>query len=78
MLVNLNGDLRNTGEQKNAWFRLVTTIVGICVTDAWKGYWYAFCLSKRDEELPVHELADRLAHEMIQNNFPKDDSIAVA
>jgi hypothetical protein len=70
--------LKKHWRTQNAWFRLVTTIIGICVTDAWKGYWHAFCLSKRDEELPVHDFADRLAYELIHNNFPKDASSTVA
>jgi hypothetical protein len=37
------------------------TIIGICVMDAWKGYWYAFHRSKNDEELPVRGFANRLA-----------------
>jgi hypothetical protein len=32
---------------QNAWFCLVTLVIGICVTDAWKGYKYAF-RSKND------------------------------
>jgi hypothetical protein len=70
--------LKKHWRTQNAWFRLVTTIIGICVTDAWKGYRHAFHLSKRDEELPVHDFADRLAYELIHNNFPKDDSSTVA
>jgi hypothetical protein len=44
----------------NAWFCLVTTIIQICVTDAWKGYRYVFKGRKSEEELPVHDFADRL------------------
>jgi hypothetical protein len=63
---------------QNAWFRLVAIIIVICVTDAWKGYRYAFRRSKKDEELPVRDFADRLAYKMIHNSFPKEDSSAVA
>jgi hypothetical protein len=59
---------------QNAWFRLVTTIIGICVTDAWKGYRHAFRHSKKDEELPVRDFADRLAYELIHNKFEAGDS----
>jgi hypothetical protein len=52
----------------------VTSIIGICVTDAWKGYRYPFCHSKKDDELPVREFADRLAYELIHNNFEGGDS----
>jgi hypothetical protein len=42
--------------------------------DAWKGYWYAFHHSKKVDELPVREFADRLAYELIHNNFKAGDS----
>jgi hypothetical protein len=48
------------------------------VTDAWKRYWSALHLSKRDIDLPVHDFTDRLAYEMKRNNFGKDNSFAVA
>jgi hypothetical protein len=53
----------------------VTTIIGICVTDAWKGYWHAFLHSKTDEELSIREFVDRLAYELIHNNFDGDNSV---
>jgi hypothetical protein len=54
---------------QNAWFRLVTTIIGTCVTDLWIGYWLAFFLNKKGEELTVYKFADRLALEMKHNKF---------
>jgi hypothetical protein len=60
---------------QNAWFRLVTTSIGICVTDAWKGYRHASLHSKKDEELSIYEFADRLAYELIHNNFDGDNSV---
>jgi len=54
---------------QNAWFRLMTTKIGICVTDAWKGFRYAFQNRKNDEEITIREFADRLAFELINNNF---------
>jgi hypothetical protein len=45
-------------QTQSACFRLVTTIIGIYVTDACKGYRYAFCLQKSDDEMTVHEFAD--------------------
>ncbi len=44
------------------------------MTDAWKVYRYAFHHSKKDDELPVHEFANRLAYELIHNNFEAGDS----
>jgi hypothetical protein len=57
---------------QNAWFHLITTIIRICVTDAWKGYRYAFKERKSEEELPVHDFADRLANKLLHNNFAMD------
>jgi hypothetical protein len=54
----------------------VTSIIGICVTDAWKGYWHPFLHSKKDEELSINEFADRLACELIHNNSDGDNSVA--
>jgi hypothetical protein len=53
----------------NAWFPLMTTIIGICITDAWEGFRYAFQNQKNDEEITIHEFADRLAYELINKNF---------
>jgi hypothetical protein len=60
---------------QNAWFCLVTTIIGICVTDAWKGYRYAFHHRKNSEEVNVHEFADHLGYELINNNFGSNQSV---
>jgi hypothetical protein len=43
---------------QNAWFHLVTTINGICIADAWKGFRYAFPNQKKDEEIRIREFAD--------------------
>ena len=57
----------------NAWFRLATTLIGICVTDAWKAYRYAFQKQKNCEELPIKDFADRLAYELINNTFDNNN-----
>ena len=41
---------------QNAWFCLVTSVIGICVTDAWKGYKYAFW-AKSEEEMTIRDFA---------------------
>ncbi len=51
-------------------------MIGICVTDCWKGYKYAFRGSKHDEEITVRDFADRLAYELLHNNFPASESAA--
>jgi hypothetical protein len=44
-------------------------MIGICVTDAWKAYRYAFQKQKKCEELTIKDFADRLAYELINNTF---------
>ncbi len=61
---------------QNAWFRLVTTMIGICVTDCWKGYKYAFRGSKYDEEITIRDFSDRLAYELLHNNFTASEPAA--
>ena len=56
---------------QNAWFRLVTTIIGITVTDCWKGYKYAL----RDEDMTVRDFADHLGYELLHNNFTAATSV---
>jgi hypothetical protein len=34
--------LKKHWRTQNVWFHLVTSVSGICLTDAWKGYKYAF------------------------------------
>jgi hypothetical protein len=44
------------------------------VTDAWKGYKYAF-RNKSKEEMTIRDFTDQLAYELIHNNFHSDKSI---
>ncbi len=64
--------LQKHSRMQNAWFHLATAIIGICVTDAWGGYRYAFRSKKHEEELPICDFTDRLAFELIHNNSAKD------
>jgi hypothetical protein len=61
---------------EKAWFHLVTMIIGICITDAWKGFRYAFRCHKQDEEITICEFADQLAFELLHNNFDNGGSAA--
>jgi hypothetical protein len=62
---------------KNVWFRLATTMIGITVTDAWKAYKFAI-KGIKEKEISVCEFADRLAYELVNNNFSKHDSFEVS
>ena len=48
----------------NPWFRLITTILGITVTDCWKAYKY-----KMDSNISVCDFSEQLAHELLNNDF---------
>jgi hypothetical protein len=59
---------------QNACFHLVTSVIGICVTDARKGYRYAFC-GNSEEDISIQDFVDRLAYELIHNNLQSDKSL---
>jgi hypothetical protein len=47
----------------NPWFRLLTTLIGITLTDCWKGYRYKF-----DSNITICEFAEQVASELLNNN----------
>jgi hypothetical protein len=51
------------------YFRIITTIVGICITDAWKAYRYHLNRQHRHKEMEMKDFASALAHDMLHNNF---------
>jgi hypothetical protein len=57
---------------QNAWYHLITTIIGITASDAWKGYKHAFKDQKNDEELTIPEFADCPSYKLILNNVEND------
>jgi hypothetical protein len=59
---------------QNAEFHLATSVIGIYVTYAWKGYRYAFH-GKSEEDITIQDFADRLAYELIHNNLQSYKSI---
>jgi hypothetical protein len=58
---------------QNVWFRLFTTMVGIVTTDAWKAYKYGVNNKRKEKEIGIREFADRLAFDLLNNKFAKDD-----
>lgn len=55
----------------NCWFRIVTSIIGITVTDAWKAFKYNNGKVHADSDLPIREFADRLVWEMMDTDWDK-------
>jgi hypothetical protein len=50
----------------DGWFRIITTIIGMTVTDCWRAYKHALPL-KKHKEITVKEFADRMAYDCIKN-----------
>jgi hypothetical protein len=48
----------------NCWFRLITTILGITVTDCWKAYKH-----EMNSAMSVCEFSEQLAFELLNNTF---------
>lgn len=53
----------------NCWFRVITTIIGITVTDCWKAFRHA----KKGSKVTISEFADSLAYELLNNSFEQND-----
>jgi hypothetical protein len=58
---------------QNAWFRLVTTVIGITVTDAWKAFKYSFRHGNIGD-ITIRDFADSLAFELMNNDFTSDEN----
>jgi hypothetical protein len=53
------------------YFRIITTIYGICITDAWKAYRYHLNKKHRHKDMEMKDFASALAHDMLYNDFDK-------
>jgi hypothetical protein len=51
------------------YFRIITSIVGICITDAWKGYRHHLNKQHRHKDVEMKDFASALAHDMLYNDF---------
>jgi hypothetical protein len=68
--------LEKLWKTNNCWFRIVTTIIGIVVTDCWKAYKYSCNDPKKDSEYTICEFADSLAFELVHNKFCNGQQVA--
>jgi hypothetical protein len=59
--------ITNTG-----YFRIFTTILGMCVTDAWKIYKYNLRAQHADKTLTIIMFCDILVKELVENTYSSD------
>ena len=57
------------------YFRIITTIVGICITDAWKAYRYHLNRQHRHKDIEMKDFASALAYDMLHNDFDSLTSV---
>jgi hypothetical protein len=53
----------------NGYFRCITTLFGICVTDAWKGYQYHLGVRHRHKGQELMDFAKLLTKDLLENKY---------
>ena len=61
--------LERSWTTRDCWFRLACTFIGMNLTDTWKAYKYHFS----DETLKVRTFADRMAKQLIEKPYSKEE-----
>jgi hypothetical protein len=51
------------------YFWMITTILGMCITDAWKGYRHHLNKQHRHKDMDMKDFASALAYDMLHNDF---------
>jgi len=54
---------------EDGYFRIITTIFGICITDAWKAYRFHIGNRHRHKQMTIDDFADLLCHDCLNNKF---------
>lgn len=54
---------------EDGYFRCITTLFGICVTDAWKGYQYHLPNKHRHKGIEILHFAKLLTKDLLENGF---------
>jgi hypothetical protein len=66
---------------EDGYFRLVTTLFGTCVTDAWKAYQYHVGNRHRHKSIEIMEFAKLLTKDLLANKYNKridsDDTLVL-
>ena len=57
---------------EDGYFRLITTLFGIVITDCWKGYSYHLPTNHRHKGLEIKEFARLLTRDLLENLYPND------
>ena len=57
---------------EDGFFRLVTTLFGIVLTDCWKGYSYHLPMNHRHKGIEIEEFARLLTRDLLHNTYPND------
>jgi Transposase IS4 len=55
---------------EDGYFRLITTLFGIVVTDAWKGYQHHIHINHRHKGMELESFTNILAKDMLENKYP--------
>ena len=70
----------------SGWFRIITTVIGMTITDCWKGFRHASA-SKSHKEMSIVDFANRLSFDLIHNEetdnasqsfIPIDDGVPLS
>lgn len=55
---------------QDGYFRIITTLIGITVIDAWRAYRFHSNENHRHNNIELLEFADFMAYDMLKNNLP--------
>jgi len=65
---------------EDGYFQIITTIFGICITNAWKAYRFHIGNRHHHKQMTIDDFADLLCHDCLNNKFTDvtyEDSIFV-
>eukprot|EP00957_Ditylum_brightwellii_P166380 12665633-Ditylum_brightwellii.AAC.1 len=51
------------------YFRMITTLFGVCVIDSWKGYSWNVSKRHKDKSIGIRSFANIMAKDMLENAF---------
>jgi len=54
---------------EDGYFQIITTIFGICITDAWKAYQFHLGNWHHHKQITIDDFADLLCHDCLNNKF---------
>mmetsp|Transcript_1406 Transcript_1406/g.2559 ORF Transcript_1406/g.2559 Transcript_1406/m.2559 type:complete len:267 (-) Transcript_1406:216-1016(-) len=57
---------------QDGYFRIITTLIGITIVDAWRAYRFHSNENHRHNKIELLEFADFMAYDMLKNNLPDE------